>query len=326
MTSPSPVLTSFDIPTNGKATRLTDEATHDHLLDASCLTWVHLDFKHPHLREWLTANAELLEPFVCDALMTHYTRPRCEPLGDGFLVILRGANTNENKDPEDMVSLRLWVSPNYVISLSPQPIRAIKDLETALTQDTFIRSSGDVLTYLSTRLFLILEPYITKLTDLVDAAEEQLDIDVHAIDQNALGELRRDAIIFRRFIAPQREIMTLLDHSNIHWLSGDNRQQLRESHDRLMRYVEELETVRERAQIVKDEVTSVLSERLNLNLYKVSIVTVIFLPLAFLTGLLGINVEGIPFANHPDAFLMVCLGCLLMTLILIFTLKYRKWL
>jgi len=60
--------------------------------------------------------------------------------------------------------------------------------------------------------------------------------------------------------------------------------------------------VRGRAQIVKDELVTGLSDRLNKNMYMLSVVAAIFLPLGFLTGLLGINVGGIPGADNEAAF------------------------
>ncbi|HBF99444.1 MAG TPA: zinc transporter ZntB, partial [Alphaproteobacteria bacterium] len=68
------------------------------------------------------------------------------------------------------------------------------------------------------------------------------------------------------------------------------------------RFVEDLDAVRERSQIIQDELTTALSDKLNRNLYLLSIVAAIFLPLGFLTGLLGINVGGIPGTESPYAF------------------------
>ena len=49
-----------------------------------------------------------------------------------------------------------------------------------------------------------------------------------------------------------------------------------------------------------------MAERMNRNMYVLTIVAAIFLPLGLLTGLLGINVGGIPGSDNPLAFLIVC--------------------
>lgn len=70
--------------------------------------------------------------------------------------------------------------------------------------------------------------------------------------------------------------------------------------------IEDLDAIRERSQIVKDELANILSDKLNHNLYVLSVVAAIFLPLGFLTGLLGINIGGIPGVDDPNAFAIFC--------------------
>jgi len=90
-----------------------------------------------------------------------------------------------------------------------------------------------------------------------------------------------------------------------------------------MRYVEELDAIRERAQIIKDELANIIVDRLNKNTYVLSVIAAIFLPLGFLTGLLGINVGGIPGVGNPTAFTVFCI--LLLILVAIQILIFRKF-
>jgi len=92
-----------------------------------------------------------------------------------------------------------------------------------------------------------------------------------------------------------------------------------------MRYIEELEAIRERAQIVKDELSNILTEKLNKNMYVLSIIGAIFLPLGFLTGLLGINVGGIPGANYENAFSIFLAILFIIVFIQVFIFKKYKW-
>ena len=101
---------------------------------------------------------------------------------------------------------------------------------------------------------------------------------------------------------------------------------LREVGDRLVRHIEDLDAVRERAAVVQEELLSRMSEQMNSRMYVLSVVAAIFLPLGFLTGLLGINVGGIPGADYPLAFLMF-IGMLVVVVILQFLVfRWRNWL
>ena len=81
---------------------------------------------------------------------------------------------------------------------------------------------------------------------------------------------------------------------------------MREAADRLTRSVEDLDSARDRAAVTQDEIANRLSELLNKRLYTLSIIAAIFLPLGFLTGLMGVNVGGIPGEGFRWAFLILC--------------------
>lgn len=90
------------------------------------------------------------------------------------------------------------------------------------------------------------------------------------------------------------------------FISDNNRFDLREVGDRLTRYVEMLDSGRERATVAHDELDSRMKAQSNRTIFVLSVVTVIFLPLNFLTSLLGINVGGIPGSESEYAFALVC--------------------
>jgi zinc transporter len=71
--------------------------------------WVHLSARSAGARRWLEQDAQLPDETLVDALLAEDTRPRMQIREDGVLLILRGVNLNDNAEPEDMVSIRIWV-------------------------------------------------------------------------------------------------------------------------------------------------------------------------------------------------------------------------
>ena len=96
--------------------------------------------------------------------------------------------------------------------------------------------------------------------------------------------------------------------------------------ERTARFVEDIDSARERAVIAQEEINNRLSGQINKAIYILSIVTVIFLPLGLLTGLLGINVGGIPGAESKLAFPIVAFGIITIAVLLILWFKRIKWL
>jgi zinc transporter len=83
--------------------------------------------------------------------------------------------------------------------------------------------------------------------------------------------------------------------------------------------------IRERAVVVQEELLGRLSEKMNSTMYILSIVAAIFMPLGFLTGLLGVNVAGIPGTEYTGSFVIFCLILILMVVFQVWLFKYKKW-
>jgi zinc transporter len=109
------------------------------------------------------------------------------------------------------------------------------------------------------------------------------------------------------------------------WLGDNNRLRLKEATDRVVRCIEDLDSARDRAAITQEELVNRLSEQLNARIYVLSLVAAIFLPLGFLTGLLGINVGGIPGADNPSAFLVFLLFLTVIVVLQILIFKRKRW-
>ena len=100
---------------------------------------------------------------------------------------------------------------------------------------------------------------------------------------------------------------------------------LRESADRISRYVEDLEANRDRAAVTQEELATRLAESMNRISYLLTIVAAVFLPLGFLTGLLGINVGGIPLAEDTRGFVIICGVLLVIGIGQLCYFRSRKW-
>lgn len=294
-------------------------------LEDEQLAWVHLDGNHNQTKKWLTTEISYLDDLIIDALLEPNTRPRILEFEQGALMILRGVNLNENAAPEDMISIRLWIDAHRIISVQLRQLKAVEDIIQKLKEGKGPQNSGEFIGALSGRLFERMEPVFTALDEYLDDVEEQVMDHPDKTQRSAITDIRKQAIIFRRYIAPQKDAIAFLRTSEMPWLEQNHKRKLQENLDRIIRYVEDLDTIRERAQIVKEELANALADKMNKNMYVLTIVAAIFLPLGFLTGLLGINVGGIPGADNDIAFYIFCgiLSALVFAQILYF--KWKKW-
>ncbi len=287
--------------------------------------WVHLAADAPGLRNWIGTWLGYLDPHILTALLAEETRPRAMPLDDGIMLILRGVNLNEGAEPEDMVSVRIWLDPARIVTVSRRRLASLDDMRVGLEAGRGPIRPGAFLCDLVEHLGSRIETFLRDLDDETDALEEDVLTDLSPELRARVTETRRRIVGFRRHIAPQRDALSLLAQANVHLLDETDHRRLFESHDRLIRTVEELDAMRERLQVVKDELQAALADRLNRNLYILSVISAIFLPLGFLTGLLGINVGGIPGADWSMAFWAFCSGLAIVVALQLLILRLVRW-
>ncbi|MDH0744794.1 zinc transporter ZntB [Pseudomonas sp. GD03842] len=295
-------------------------------LEAHESLWLHWDRSHPQTQTWLRKSSGLTE-FVCDLMLEENTRPRLLPLPDNqLLLFLRGVNLNPGAEPEDMVSVRIFAAAQRVISLRLRSLRATDELIALLTEGKGPKTSSELLVYLAQLLTDKVQAVVSELTDLADDMEERIDADERYMPEHGnMVHIRRRAAGMRRFLAPQRDIYAQLTRSKMPWFVEDDADYWNELNNSLTRYLEELELTRERVGLVLEAEDRRLNERMNRTMYRFGIVTGIFLPMSFLTGLLGINVGGIPGADNSHGFMLACALMIVVAVGQIWLFKRLRW-
>lgn len=286
--------------------------------------WIHLDRSGDDTLRWLTEESGI-DGIIAEALLQSESRPRVLSQGGSLLVALRGVNLNPGADPEDMVSLRVWLEADRVVTVRRRRLMAVNDLREAIERGNGPRDPGECLVGIAGGLIERMAPIIAEIEDRVDRLEDEV-LTAHSAElRSQLAEVRRNAIALRRYLAPQRDTMTRLPSEQAGWLGPDHRAHLREIADRTLRYVEDLDTVRERATVVQDELNNRLSDQMNRTMYVLTVVAAVLLPPSLLTGLLGINVGGMPGVESPLAFSLVALTLVALGAIEIVVLRKLKW-
>ena len=140
-----------------------------------------------------------------------------------------------------------------------------------------------------------------------------------------LSEARRNLTEMRRYLYPQRDAMDALPRQTMSWLNAENKYQLRENANRMMRIIEDMDSLRERAMINMDELSNRVREQTQENMYMLSVLAAIFVPLTFITGLFGMNVGGIPLAQSENGLLFMSVILMFLGILLAVILKKLKW-
>lgn len=288
------------------------------------LLWAHFDYSSQEAIEWIT-NQSGIDEIAIDALLTQETRPRTTILDDSILLALRGVNLNPNSDPEDMISIRLFISENMIVSTKKRDLLSVKDILTLFEKNKGPINSAEFIIYLTERLTSRMEGTINNLEDRVSEIEEIILESGNTQVRTDISRIRSESITLRRYLAPQKEAMYKLYHDKISWINEYDKIQLREITDQLIRYIEELDSIKDKVALIQEEIVNKISEQMNQRMYVLSIISAIFLPLGFLTGLLGINVGGIPGAENSSSFMIFLILLVFIVGLQFYLLKKYKW-
>jgi len=263
--------------------------------------WVHLQLTENRPQRWLMEESGI-DISVAESLVAEETRPRCALLEHGAFLNLRGINLMPYSLPDEMHSIRFWVEPRRIISVRKRQLSAVMDFEEAIGRGRAPRTPGEFIADISMRLVDRMDIVIHALAEQADELEEQVLSASLSNLSGKVSELRRVAIILRRYIAPQREALNHFSLEDDAWLGPKDRNRLRDAADRVTRFAEELDSVRDRAAVIYDQMVERRAEQMNRSMLILAVVTVVFAPLTLISGLLGMNVGGIPGADDQSGF------------------------
>lgn len=286
--------------------------------------WLHLEGRDESDLAFIR-NQPDIPGVAAGALVATETRPRCDAIDHGAIVNLRGPGDLDPHDSDRLVSIRLWVTSRRVISLSRRPLGAT-ELVAARMESGLIHDSGDVVAAFARAISTQLDPEVSGLNDRLDDIESALEPSQLYDLRRQIALVRSEAIAFRRFVAPDRDALRTLAGLEFDWLAHDDRLHIVEAADRFARMAEELEAVRERAALLHEQITDMRAEQVDQRALYIAIVAFVFLPLTFVTSLLGMNVQGIPYANHPTSFWVISAFCTLLGVVVFGWFYWRHWL
>jgi zinc transporter len=288
----------FKISQDGKATPL-PRGIHDGGKDF--WVWIALDPKSPAAAEWLHSQAAV-DPQVANALIAFDTRPRCLTSPHGALLILRGVNFDPNSDPTDLVSIRIWIEDNRVVTVQHRQLATVDALRAAYDAGKGPDNTAQFIVALGEGLNERMRTLLGEFEEEIDRLEdESIGGDLREM-RRRLNRVRHSIVPLRRNLAPQRDAFVGLMQAKLSWVDDWWQSHLRELTDEVHRFIEQMDAIRETANIVQDTLNARIAEDTNKLIVLLSIGAAAFLPLNLFVGLLGVNLPGIPGAQSPYGF------------------------
>jgi magnesium transporter len=271
---------------------------------------------------------------VEDALQdTHL--PKIDDWGDYLYLVFQVLYIEPGTDESVSVAeLDIFLGANYLLTYHTQPLEIIEQERTSLLKDPRdrLRHGSDHL------LYRILERAVDRALVVIEELDDSVDVIQDLVIKNPtpkalqrIFKIKRSAIRLHKSLAPQREVLNRLARDSYKPVTPDNRIYFRDLYDHTVRIHDISEGLRDLVAGTLDTYLSVMSNRTNQIMKTLTIVTVMFLPMSFLTSFFGMNFFGetLSFQSHLPKQLLFSVSCFIMLMSPVFIAVYayrRKWL
>lgn len=290
--------------------------------DAPGMTWTDIDISDERERDWLRSWAQLGED-TKSLLLGPVRFSHSEPVHEGVLLSLKAVRGDKADGFDQPTDFRLLIGKTDAVTVRSGSAAPVDELRRYLRSNSSLKTPVDLLAFMISGMTKRLETVIFDLTMATDALEDQL-LDVGtAPPPEALIGLQQRVFRARRQIKTVQQVLSPIATDPAVALASRDRETLARSSNHVNRYIEALDDCRTRLRMLEDQIEAQRAESMTRSSLELTVVATVFLPLTFITGLLGMNVAGIPDEHDPWGFWFVTSLSLLVALLAWLVLRRR---
>lgn len=285
--------------------------------------WLHLDLVHTRAQAWVEQQKNL-PPAARELLLSRESHQRLDHSANHAWGIAHDL-TRDIVDRADTVGALFWVvGERFLLTGRREALQSIRKAIDAVNSGERIGSPAELFEHIIEYLIDDVTDAIVRLSDETDVIEDQILLDKLEDAPGRVGAVRRSAVQLRR----QLSGLHLLFRRFAETPSGRSApENVRACALRLLLRIDTLhqdvQSVQDRARLLQDEIAVGSAHQTNRQLYTLSILTALFLPATFITGLFGINVKGLPWVESDFGAEIVTVACLGASMLTLFLLRKR---
>lgn len=260
------------------------------------VTWIH--FQGHVDPEILRQFGEVvdLHPLAMEDILNRGQLPKIDEYEDQIFLVMNLPTLNNGGTRAEQIAI--YIGRNYLLSFYAGETDPFDPIRKRLTKGAGrIRSLGvDYLLY--TLLDLVIDqafPVLERYGDLIEDLEEALLDKPTKPILGRIHALRRELLLLRRFLWPQREVLNTLMRGDHPLITSSIHIYLRDCYDHTVQIMELMENYRDMATSMLDVYLSSVSNRLNDTMRLLTVIATIFIPLTFIVGVYGMNF------SHPES-------------------------
>jgi zinc transporter len=287
--------------------------------------WVHVALGSARVRQWLRDSSGVPPPIV-ELLRDPEDHTRLVVMPEGLAGILADLRHWTAGPDRSMADFRFWTAERWVITGRNDPLETLEVIRKDCLAGMTVRGPAALTAVIIRRLAGSIDSLADHLQRSLDRLEMRMDEQAGIDIRRDLARLRTTAHAARRHLSIKRHAIAELASDPPAWFTDGDGARMREAFDHVAAVADELDEVELRARMQAEELAARLTETTNRNLYALSIITAIFVPPTLISGIFGMNVEGLPGVHDSSGFLWVMLGMGVTALISLGLLRFLRML
>lgn len=307
----------------GSPAALLDRGDMPDLAGEAGFVWVHLDLVDERARGWIAAEPAIPAP-AGDLLISHDQHQCLDHSADLVWGVTHDVGLNAGGASHQVNPLRWVIGERFLVTGRREPLQSISQMVEALQKGERLDTPVALFECIVAFIIQDIAAAVLQLTDEIDTLEDQVLANRAGDGPQRIGTLRRTAVRLQRHVSGLHLLFRRFSEAEI----GPAAPTAVKS--AAMRLLQRIDTLRhdvhalhERTRLLQEEAAAATATESGRQLHFLSILTALFLPATFITGMFGVNAKGVPWDDTTNGFgyvLLVCLACSLLTL---FVLKRR---
>ena len=270
-----------------------------------------------------------LHPLVLEDILNTDQRPKVDDYGDYLYIVARFFDYDASSGAIGSDQVSIVLGADFVLTFQERPTGTFDPLRERLRGDKgqIRRLGADYLAYslldtLIDRYFVVLE----QMTERTEALEDQLLQKATPALLKEIHEIKREAMTLRRAIWPLREVINSLTRADTRFFKPATQPYLRDIYDHTVHVIESLEGIRDLIAGMLDIYLSSISNRVNLEVRILTVITTLFMPAALIAGIFGMNFKAMPLLEDSEGFLISLSMMAAIALVMVTIFWRRRWL
>lgn len=316
------LICAFQLRPGSRPRPLSDGEVTAALTEAGSSVWLHLNLADARARA-LVAQLPQLPAKAREILVGTDAHVRIDSSDSLIAGVLPDFNLDPVADPDSLDEFRLAMMPRLVVTVRRHPLRSLDQLRRELEVGVDVADAPALLHQLLGVFAGQLRSVVQTHSDTIDELEDRVLVGRTEDVGDQLGPLRRMLVRLRRRLLAERQALQLMMARLPEWIDRASAGRLREAIDAIDPIAQDLELVADRARLLQEELAGRIAEATSRDLFFLSIVTAIILPVTLITGIFGMNVGGLPWVGDDSGFFWVMALMLLTVLVTIIFLRRR---